>query len=158
VQNLWFVIPAIILGGIIIVKFVDWICIDSNSMSKTNPPYPIPKPKPKLGTFRIAPADTVNMFYVEEYRLYSDVYSSSNLGWKRVTNWIGGRYPYEVDKKFTEREAELYIKEQLDQLEAARIRNEALLEAARIRNEALKEFQSRNPPREVPPFHLLEDE
>ena len=148
-QNLWFVIPAFILGAIIIVKVIDWACIDSNSMSKTNPPYPIPKPKPKIGTFRIAPADTVNMFYVEEYCLYGDAYSSSNLGWKRVTNWIGERYPflYEVDRKFTEREAELYIKKQLD-----------WLESIRIRNEALKEFQSRNPPREIPPFKLLEDE
>lgn len=114
-QNLWFVIPAIILGVVGIIKFISWI---------DTPTKPISKPTPKLGTFRIAPADTVNMFYVEEY------------------SYITG-----VDKKFTEREAELYIKKRLDQREAAR-----------IRNEALREFQSRNPPREVPPFHLLEDE
>lgn len=41
-QNLWFVIPAFILGVIIIVKAIDWACIDSNSMSKTNPPREVP--------------------------------------------------------------------------------------------------------------------
>lgn len=138
-QNLWFVIPAIILGVVGIIKFISWI---------DTPTKPISKPTPKLGTFRIAPANVVNMFYVEEYSCATDITfgDTPRIGWHRVQDCQ--KYSdYIRDKKFTEREAELYIKEQLDQLEAAR-----------IRNEALKEFQSRNPPREVPPFHLLEDE
>lgn len=147
-QNLWFVIPAFILGAIIIVKAIDWACIDSNSMSKTNPPYPIPKPKPKLDTFRIAPSNVVDMFYVEKYSCAANITFGYNprIGWHRVQNHTANSV-YPTNKKFTEREAELYIKERLDQREAAR-----------IRNEALREFQSRNPPREVPPFHLLENE
>jgi len=147
-QNLWFVIPAFILGAIIIVKAIDWACIDSNSMSKTNPPYPIPKPKPKLDTFRIAPSNVVDMFYVETYSCAAGITFGYNprIGWHRVQNPTANS-AYPTDKKFTEREAELYTKERLDQREAAR-----------IRNEALREFQSRNPPREIPPFKLLEDE
>jgi len=140
-ENLWFVIPAIILGCIGIIWFINWI-------DNYTPPKPIPKPNPKLGTFRIAPANVIGMFYVEEYSYVVGITfgDTPRIGWHKVQECQ--KYSTSLtEKKFTEREAELYIKERLDQREAAR-----------IRNEALREFQSRNPPREVPPFHLLEDE